>query len=1152
MPGMRLCPYLSPAARSVSLTLLAMFAVALPAAAADGPLLLQRPTVSRTHIVFSYAGDLWTVERAGGDARRLTSGIGRETDPFFSPDGTQVAFTGEYDGNVDIYVLPAAGGPPRRLTWHPGPDEVAGWTPDGERILFRSGRTSHHLFTRLLTIPATGGQPADLPLPRGVQGSYSPDGKRLAYVPTNQWQAAWKRYRGGQTTPIWIADLSDSRVEVLPRQNSNDSCPMWFGTVVYFLSDRDGPVGLYAYDTASKQVRSIVPNDGLDFKWASAGPDAIVYEQFGALFLLDPSTGQSRAVPVRVTTDLPQTRPHYAKVASKLGTAALSPSGVRAAFEVRGEIVTVPADKGDIRNLTRSPGVADRDPAWSPDGQRLAWFSDESGEYVLHLAGQRGLGEVKKIPLGTPASFFYGPRWSPDGRMIAFTDKRLNVWYVDVAGPGAPIKVDTDRFDRPDRQVVPNWSPDSRWLTYTKVLPNQMSAVFVYSLATKKATQVTDGMSDALFPAFDKNGKHLYFTASTDVGPGSSWLDMSGMNRPVSRTAYVVVLRKVLPSPLVPESDDEKTAAEKKAEKEEEQEEAGDEDGKPAAKDEAKSKSEAKDGGGSNAADVRKSAAPDQKKAPRVDIDLDRLTQRTLALPIPAENYVGLVSGKPGVFFLLQAPRVLPLDGPTPIDVKRFVLKTRKLESILSGASAVSIAANGEKLLYKMKDEWAIQGAESAVKAGEVKAGEGRLKVTDAEIYVDPRAEWRQMYRETWRLERDFLYDPAFHGLDLAAAEKKYAPWVEGLGSRADLNYLFEEMLGELTLGHVFVGGGDGPEPPKVKGGLLGADFTVENGRYRFARVLDGEGWNPELRAPLTQPGVNVTPGEYLLAVNGRELRPPESVFAPFESTAGKSVVIRVGPNADGRGARDVTVVPVDDEFGLRNLAWIESNRRKVDELSGGRLAYVYLPDTGGGGYRNFNRYFFAQVGKQGVVLDERFNGGGLLADYIIDALRRPVMSYVVTREGDPMASPAASIYGPKVMIINESAGSGGDAMPWYFRRAGIGKLVGTRTWGGLVGIWSYPALMDGGFVTAPRGALYGLEGKWEVENVGISPDVEVELDPALARQGRDPQLERAVQVAMEELGKTPLPTHARPPYPNYHKSGTTPVAASPTGERRP
>jgi tricorn protease len=1127
---------------------MALVALTVSAVAADAPLLLQRPGVSRTHIVFSYAGDLWSVDRAGGDARRLTSGIGRESDPFFSPDGSQVAFTGEYDGNVDVYVMPAAGGAPRRLTWHPGPDEVAGWTSDGERILFRSSRTSHHFFTRLLTIPVAGGQPAELPLPRGVQGAYSPDGKRLAYVPTNQWQAAWKRYRGGQTTPIWIADLSDSRVEVLPRQNSNDSCPMWFGTAVYFLSDRDGPVGLYAYDTNTRQVRRVVANDGLDLKWASAGPDAIVYEQFGALFLLDPSTGQSRAVPVRITSDLPQTRPRYVKVASKLAAPALSPSGVRAAFEVRGEIVTVPAEKGDVRNLTRSPGVADRDPAWSADGQRLAWFSDESGEYALHVAGQRGLGEVKKIPLGTPASFFYGPRWSPDGKMIAFTDKRLNVWYVDVAGPGAPIKVDTDRFDRPDRQVVPNWSPDSRWLTYTKVLPNQMSAVFVYSLQTKKATQVTDGMSDALFPAFDKNGKYLYFTASTDVGPGSSWLDMSGINRPVSRTAYVVVLRKALPSPLAPESDDEKTAAEKKAEKEED--EAAGEEADAATGGDTKGKStsagampvtgEAKGSGDPKRADAKKPAGADEKKPPRVDIDLDRLTQRTLALPIPAENYVGLVPGKAGVFFLLQAPRVLPLDGPAPIDVKRFVLKTRKLETILSAAGAVSIAGNGEKLLYRTKDQWAIQGAES-----EVKAGQGTLKLTDAEIHVDPRAEWRQMYRETWRLQRDFLYDPTFHGLDLAAAEKKYAPWVEGLGSRADLTYLFEEMLGELTLGHVFVGGGDGPELPKVKGGLLGADFAVENGRYRFARVLDGEGWNPELRAPLTQPGVNVTPGEYLLAVNGRDLRPPESVYAPFESTAGKAVVIRVGPNADGRGARDVTVVPVDDEFGLRNLAWIESNRRKVDELSGGRLAYVYLPDTAGGGYRNFNRYFFAQVGKQGVVLDERFNGGGLLADYIIDALRRPVMSYVVTREGDPMASPAASIYGPKVMIINESAGSGGDAMPWYFRRAGIGKLVGTRTWGGLVGIWNYPSLIDGGFVTAPRGALYGLEGKWEVENVGISPDIEVELDPALARQGRDPQLERAVQVAMEELGKTPLPTHARPPYPNYHNRS----AAS--GEKR-
>jgi tricorn protease len=1121
-------------------------ATAYPALAADTPLLLQRPTVSRTHIVFSYAGDLWSVERSGGDARRLTSGVGNETDPFFSPDGSQIAFTGAYDGNVDVYVMPAAGGTPRRLTWHPGADAAAGWTPDGQRVLLRSGRTSYHYFTRLFTIPAIGGEATELPLPRGVQAAYSHDGRHLAYVPVNQWQTAWKRYRGGQTTPVWIADLSDSSVEVVPRQNSNDSCPMWMGSTVYFLSDRDGPVALYAYDTATKAVRRVVSNSGYDFKWATAGPDAIVYEQFGTLFLLDPSTGQSKPVSVHVTTDLPQTRPRYVKVVSKLSAPALSPSGVRAAFQARGEILTVPAEKGDIRNLTRSPGVADRDPSWSADGQRLAWFSDESGEYALHVAGQRGLGEVKKIALGTPPSFFYSPRWSPDGTKIAYTDKRLNVWYVDASGASAPVKVDTDRFDRPDRQVVPNWSPDSRWITYTKVLPSQMSAVFVYSVETKKATQITDGMSDALYPAFDKSGKYLYFTASTDLGPGASWLDMSGMNRPVSRTAYVVVLRKDLPSPLAPESDEEKTAAEKKAEKAEDE---GKDESTSSDDDAQSGKGPARDGKAvperqpkqKQAEDAKKTDDTEDKKPPRVDIDFDRITQRTLALPIPAENYVGLVAGKRGIFHLVQAPRVLPLDGPTPLDVKRFVLKTRKLEDILSGADDVTVAAGGEKLLYKKKDEWFIQGAESPVKAGE-----GGLKLADAEVYADPRAEWRQMYRETWRIQRDFLYDPGFHGLDLAAAEKKYAAWLDGLGSRADLNYVFEEMLGELTLGHVFIGGGDyGSEPPKVKGGLLGADYNVENGRYQFARVFDGESWNPELRAPLTQPGVNVTAGEYLLAVNGRDLRPPESVYAPFESTAGKSVVIRVGPNPDGTSARDVTVVPVDDEYGLRNLAWIESNRRKVDELSGGKLAYVYLPDTGGGGYRNFNRYFFAQVGKQGVVLDERFNGGGLLADYIIDALRRPVMSYVATREGEEMASPAAAIYGPKVMIVNESAGSGGDAMPWYFRREGIGKLVGTRTWGGLVGIWNYPSLIDGGYVTAPRGALYGLKGDWEVENVGISPDVEVELDPKLVRAGHDPQLERAVQVALEELAKSPLPVHKRPPYPNYHRSGGSPTTSA-------
>jgi tricorn protease len=474
---------------------------------------------------------------------------------------------------------------------------------------------------------------------------------------------------------------------------------------------------------------------------------------------------------------------------------------------------------------------------------------------------------------------------------------------------------------------------------------------------------------------------------------------------------------------------------------------------------------------------------------------------------------------------------VNPLSGDGPgLDVVRFDLEKRKTETIVSGVTEWSLAANGEKHLFKQGDGWFIAATDAPAKAGE-----GGLKIADAQVPVDPPAEWRQMYRETWRIDRDFLYDPGYHGLDLAAVEKKYAPWVEGLRSRADLNVLFEEMLGELTLGHVFVGGGDGPEPPKVKGGLLGADFAVESGRYRFARVYDGEGWNPDLRAPLTQPGVNVVAGEYLLAVNGQDLRPPDSPYRPFEAAAGKAVVLRVGPNPDGTGARDVTVVPVDDESPLRRLAWIEGNRRKVEELSNGRLAYVYLPDTGSGGYTAFNRWYFAQIDRQGAVLDERWNGGGLLADYVIDFLRRPLMSYAVTREGSTFAFPAA-IYGPKVMIINESAGSGGDAMPWYFRKAGLGTLVGRRTWGGLVGIGGYPPLLDGGSVTAPRFAIYGLEGTWEVENVGIAPDVEVELDPKAWRLGHDAQLEKAVDIALSELAKHPLPVHERPAYPNYQR----------------
>ena len=656
-------------------------------------------------------------------------------------------------------------------------------------------------------------------MPRGVQGSLSPDGRSLAYVPLNQWQRAWKRYRGGQTTPVWIADLADSSVESVPRENSNDSHPVWLGSRLFFLSDRNGPVSLFEYDTRTKQVSEVVKNDGLDLKWLTAGPDVLAYEQFGALRLYDPATGRSQPVDVRLAGDFPEVRPHFARVDGKLGAPALSPSGKRVAFEARGEILTVPAEKGDVRNVTRSPAVADRDPSWSPDGQRLAWLSDESGEYALHVREQGGLGEVKRIALGTPPSFFYRPRWSPDGKKIALGDKRNNAWYVDVETPAAPVKVDSDPFEVPD----PVWSPDSKWLAYTKTLPSHLSAVFLYSLATGKATQVTDGMSDARFPAWDASGKYLYFAASTDMGPAGSPASMAGMNRPTTRTAYAIVLGKDLPSPLAPESDEEK----------------------PEDKDKENEKVPGRGKAGPDAGKARDGEAKKEDKAPVVKVDLDRLSQRTLALPLAADNYVGLTSGKEGQLFLVKGPRVFPLDGPTTFELVRFDLEKRKAETLVSGIGEASVAANGEKFLYKKDDGWFIAGTDAPAKAGE-----GAVKVAGAQVWVEPRAEWRQMYHETWRIERDFLYDPGFHGLDLAAAEARYSPWVDGLASRADLNELFQEMLGELTLGHVFVGGGDSPEPAKVKGGLLGADLAPENGRYRFARVLDGESWNADLRAP--------------------------------------------------------------------------------------------------------------------------------------------------------------------------------------------------------------------------------------------------------------------------------------------------------------
>ncbi|HEU0184430.1 MAG TPA: PDZ domain-containing protein [Blastocatellia bacterium] len=1082
-------------------------------AQSDKPLLLQSPALSKSRIAFTFAGDLWVSSREGGEATRLTTGLGFETNPIFSPDGELIAFTGQYDGNTDVFVVPASGGSPRRLTYHPAADIAVAWTPDGKNILLRSSRASSSRFQRFFTIPAEGGFETEVPLPMADDGAYSPDGAKLAYTPIAPAFAQWKNYRGGRATKIWIANLSDSSVTEIPRQNSNDFNPMWprgEADKVYFLSDRQGRFTLFNYDTKTKRVTQLIKSDGpdaLDIKSASAGPDAIVYEQFGVIGLYDLKTGQTSKVNITLNADLPSVRPRYERAAGRIANIALSPTGARAVFEARGEIISAPADKGNARNLTNSPGVADRDPAWSPDGRWIAYFSDESGEYALHLSPQSGLGEVKKINLGVPPSYFYSPVWSPDGKKIAYTDKRLNLWYVDIE-KGAPVKVDTNTYENPWRVMDPDWSPDSKWISYTKQLKNRMCAVFIHSLESGKSSQVTDGMSDARFANFDKNGKYLYFTASTNAGPATGWLDMSAFPHQTTRSVYVVVLKKGEASPLAPESDEEKAAEEKK--------------------------------------DGEKAIPPkpgEKKEPPKVIIDFEGVGQRILALPIPARSYVGMGVAKPGVIFIAEGAG--GLLGGGAMTIHKFELEKKKFDKVQENVTAFTLSANGEKMLVGTGMRYTIMPTMTPARPGE-----GAVKIEDMEVYVDPKAEWKQMYDEAWRIQRDFFYDPKLHGLDYEGTKKRYEAWLGGVAHRADLNYLFREMLGNMSVGHHNSGGGDAPQPNFVPTGLLGCDFKVENGRYRFAKIYDGENWNPQLRAPLTEPGVEVNAGDYLIAVNGRDVRSTENVHSFFESKANKQVLIKVSASADGSNAREYTVVPVGNETGLRNLDWIEGNRRKVDQLSGGKLAYVYLPDTAAGGYTNFNRYYFSQIDKDGAVIDERFNGGGTAADYIIDYMRRPLMNRWATREGEDFSTPSASIYGPKVMIINEYAGSGGDLMPWLFRKAGIGPTVGKRTWGGLVGIYDYPQLIDGGSVTAPRVAFYNLQGEWDVENYGTPADVDVDFDPAAWRQGKDTQLEKAIQVAMDLLKKNPPLKPKKPAYPDYN-NGTGPVAKGKDANRK-
>jgi tricorn protease len=1067
--------------------------VSMPAFSQDiqNTRLLSEPAVSASHVAFTYAGDLWVANRDGSGVRRLTTHPGAETDPRFSPDGRWIAFSGQYDGNTDVFLVATTGGAPSRLTWHPGADVVQDFLPDGSAVLFSSRRSSFTgAYAQLYTVGVEGGYPEQLPVPNAFNASYSPDGQKIAYTPLDEPFHEWKNYRGGLQTRVWIYDVNDHSVVEIPKPDGgcNDTDAMWIGGTVYFRSDRAGEFNLFAFDATSSRVEQRTDYDDFPILNASADGNEIIFEQAGYLHLYSPDANAAEQLVLGVATDLIETRERYASGGRYLRNAHISPSGARAVFEFRGEIITVPAEKGDPRQLTQSSDSHERSPAWSPDGSSIAYFSDAGGEYQLHIGPSDGRGEVRQIPV-EGHGFYEDPVWSPDGTKIAYTDNSWSLYVLDVES-GRSTHVASEPLYGPFKQIRGAWSPDSEWLAYTLGTGTGFRQVYLYSIADAQSHAITEGLGDVNEPVFDAGGKYLYFFASTDAGPIRDWFAMSNNDMEISGNLYLAVLEHGVDSPLKKESDEETPADATEGEDEDAAGEVEDAD-------------------------------------TSVRVDFEGISQRVVVIPVGTAYFTNLQPGPAGTLYYLRSDGWSPFAGGGDASLRKYDLGEREEETLLDNADAFVVSADNKKMLVQSGDAWRIAAANV-----KIDLSKGRLSTGDLQVRVDPRQEWAQVYNEGWRINRDYFYDPDMHGADWPALLDKYAQFLPHLATRADLNRVMQWLHSELAVGHHRVGGGDFlNQAETIPGGLLGADYAVDGDRYRFQKVYGGLNWNPELRSPLTEPGVDVAAGEYLLAVNGLDLRFPDNLYARFENTAGKAVEITVGPNRDGTTTRTVTVVPIGNEATLRNRDWVEGNIRRVHEATDGRVAYVYVPNTTTDGHTYFKRYFFPQADKEALIVDERFNGGGQAADYYIDIMRRPYTAHWAMRYGEDLKMPTA-IHGPKVVLIDETAGSGGDLFPWMFRKFGLGTLIGKRTWGGLVGTLGFPVLLDGGFITAPNLGIWTEDEGFVVENVGIAPDIEVEQWPAEVIAGGDPQLERAIEEILRQLEADPQTKPTRPPFP--------------------
>jgi tricorn protease len=1044
--------------------------------------LLRFPTIHGDKIVFSHAGDLYSAPASGGQARKLTSYIGYEMFARFSPDGKWLAFTGQYDGNTEVYVMPAEGGTPRRLTYtatlgrdelsdRMGPNNIViGWKHDSKTILFRSRmRTFNDFIGSLYTVTLDGGLPEPLPLPRGGFASYSPDDSKLAYNRIFREFRTWKRYRGGMADDISIYDFETKKTEVIASNPAGDIIPMWAGDKVYFLSDRDENkrFNLWSYDFKTKEVKQHTTFDEFDCKFPSLGDKAIVLENGGWIYKFDLATEKTEKVHIQIHDDFPLARNGLRDVSHSIGSLEIAPDGKRALFSARGDIFTVPASHGPTRNLTNSPGVHDRNPKWSPDGKTIAFISDATGEDEIHLIPQDGSEASHPITHGGDA-YKYALYWSPDGSKIMWADRKQRLLYIDVKTKEVTQVTESKAFELNDYV----WSPDSKWVAYTLPEPQSFARIWVYSVDQKKSYPVTDAWFAAGNPAFSSDGKYLFFVSARDFNPTYGQTEFNHVYQNMQRI-YCVTLRKDQADPFQNASDEVGSA--------------------PAAP-------MAANGG-----------------AVSVKIDVEGLKDRVLRLPVPAANYGGLECAA-GLLYYQRGGLFM------------FDMNSKK-ETSIGAIDGFEISHDQKKMLVSQQRKFAIID----LPRGPVNVGEG-LNLSGLEVNLDRAAEWKQIYNECWRQMRDYFYDPGMHGVDWAKVRDKYSPLVNHVHHRADLTYIIGEMIAELSAGHCYVGGGDLPNVPRIQMGLLGAELTRDPATryYKVAKILPGANWDPVTRSPLTELGVNVKNGDFILAVNGKPTNEMANIYESLVDMAGKEVLLKVNDKPEIKTARQVMVTPIRDESKLYYYDWVEGNIEKVSKATDGKVGYLHVPDMLVEGLNEFVKYYYPQLGKKALIIDMRGNGGGNVSPMLIERLRREIAMVGISRNGSPNVIPGGTFVGPKVCLINEFSASDGDLFPFQFKYYKLGKLIGKRSWGGVVGIRGSLPLLDGGTLNRPEFSRYDVEGKtWVIEGHGVDPDIVVDNDPAHEYAGVDDQLNAAIKEVMEEL-KTK--EHNLPPIPTYPK----------------